>query len=110
FADNGPSDTIHLKGNLHASEAIMIKVTQAEIGAAFSGGGLAAIMNVTSNYANTNPFLYIPGSNNIKIAVSFDFYLTLLTLNYLDANGNLVSVVTPFSHTLNGIYLQHPIT
>jgi hypothetical protein len=109
FADMGPSDTIHLKGNFNHSDGVMIKATQAEMNAAFSAGKLKAIMDSTSSYAFNNSFLYFPGSNNASVGIKFDFYLTILSFYFKVPNGTLATVNAPFSHTVTGIHLKDPV-
>jgi hypothetical protein len=110
FADNGPSDTIHLKGNFNKSQGVMIKARAGEMDSAFSKGRLLAIMNNTYNYANASPFLYFQASASQKVAIGFDFNLVNFSFTYVDGSGNIVTIKTPFSFTNNGLYLKAPVT
>ena len=109
FTETTVTDTIRLKGNFNGSDAIMIKVTKAEIDAAFAGG-LASIVNRTSTYANATPFIVLPGGSNLKINVAFDLYLYVITFSYIDATGNIITINAPFSHTTTGLHLKAPVS
>ncbi len=109
FTETAIKDTFRLRGNFNNSEALLIKATQAEMDAAFSRGRLRDIMNFTFDYPVTNPFLYFQASPSLKAGVGFDFNNVILTFTYLDG-GNLVNKSIPFSFTINGIFLQSPVT
>jgi len=109
FVETRISDTFRLKGNFNKSEAVLIKATQAEMDAAFSRGRLRDIMNVTFDYPNVNPFLYLQASTNLKAGVGFDFNNVIITFSYVEG-GNLINKSIAFSFTTNGIYLQSPVT
>jgi hypothetical protein len=109
FTETTVSDSIKLKGNFNGSDAIMIKVTQAEIDAAFAGG-LATIVNRTSTYATSTPFIVLTGGSNLKINVAFDLSLYVITFSYIDASGNIISIRAPFSHTTTGLHLKAPVS
>ncbi|MBC7828829.1 MAG: DUF4302 domain-containing protein [Chitinophagaceae bacterium] len=109
FTETTPKDTIKLKGNFNGSDAFLIKTTKAEIDAAFAGA-LANILTITSTYANTKPFIVLPGAGNVKINVAFDLFLYVLTFSYLDATGNIITINAPFSHTTTGLHLKEPVS
>jgi len=109
FTEITPKDSIKLKGNFNGSDAILIKASKAEIDAAFAGA-LADIVETTSNYASTTPFIVLPGGSNVKINVAFDLYLYVITFSFLDASGNIVTINSPFSHTVSGLHLKSPVT
>lgn len=109
FTETTIKDTFRLKGNFNKSEALLIKATQAEMDAAFSRGRLRDIMNFTFGYPASNPFLYFQASPSLRAGVGFNLDLNILTFTYLDG-GNLVNRSIPFSFTINGIFLQTPVT
>lgn len=108
FTQAEPSDTIVLKGNFNSSDAYLIKATQEEMDAAFSGQ-LGNIMQATNVFVSTNNFLFFPGSGNLTIGVSFNMFLYRVNFTYLD-NGTLVTTSAPFSHTTYGLHFKEPIT
>ena len=109
FTETTVTDTIKLKGNFNGSDAVMIKVTKAEIDAAFAGG-LATIVNRTTTYPDTNPFIVLPGAGNLKINVAFDLNLNMIMFSYIDASGNIITITAPFSHTTTGLHLKSPVS
>jgi hypothetical protein len=109
FTDIAPKDTMVLEGNFNKSAAVLVKATQAEMDAAFKNSRLLNIMNLTFNYANTNPFLYIPASPGLNVAIGFDFNLEFLTLSSIQG-GVLVNTKVPMSFTTYGIHLGKPVT
>lgn len=109
FTETTVRDTIKLKGNFNKSDAFLIKVTKAEIDAAFSGS-LANILNITLSYANASPFIVLSGTGNVKINVAFDLSLHVIAFSYLDATGNIITINAPFSHTTTGLHLKEPVT
>lgn len=107
FTTTTPSDTIILKGNFNNSDAYLIKATEAEMTAAFSGG-VADIMEATTTFS-AQPFLFFNTADNTKVGVSFNLFLYRINFNLL-ADGNLITVNAPFSHTTYGLHLKEPIT
>ena len=109
FTETEVTDTIRLKGNFNNSDAFLIKVTKEEIDAAFSGA-MANILNITSTYASTTPFIVLPGTGNEKINVAFDLSLYIISFSYIDGSGNIITINAPFSHTINGLHLKSPVS
>lgn len=103
-----PGDSMTLKGNFNGSEAYLLKATQEEIDAAFSGK-LADIMEATSEFSSSNPFLYFNATDNSKIGVSFNLFLYRINFNYVEG-GNLITISAPFSHTIEGLHFKDPVT
>lgn len=108
FTETAITDTIKLKGNFNNSDAFLIKVTKAEIDAAFSGA-MANIVDITSTYASTTPFIVLP-AGNVKINVAFNLSLYIIAFSYIDGSGNIITINAPFSHTINGLHLKSPVT
>lgn len=108
FTSVEPSDTIVLKGNFNNSDAYLVKATEEEMNAAFSGR-LAHIMDMTSDFSSNNPFLFFPASDNAKIGVSFNLFLYRVNFTYMN-EGNLTTINAPFSHTTYGLHFKDPIT
>jgi hypothetical protein len=102
-------DTIVLEGNFNQSEALLIRATQAEMTAAFSGQRLGFIMGVTDAYSRNNPFLFFPGPGSAKIGVSFNLFLYRINFSFI-SGGQLTTVSAPFSHTTYGLHFKDPIT
>jgi hypothetical protein len=104
-----PKDSIVLKGNYNNSEAVLIKVSQAEIDKAFNGG-LAHIMQESVDYIETNPLLYFNSTDNEKISVSFNLYLYIINFTYLTTGDDLITLSAPFSHTTEGLHFKDTVT
>ena len=109
FTETEITDTIRLEGNFNGSDAYLIKITKEEIDAAFSGA-MANIIDVTSDYATTTPFIVLNGTGNEKINVAFNLSLYIIEFSFVDGSGNIVTIKAPFSHTINGLHLKAPIT
>lgn len=109
FTDVAIGDTFRLKGNFNKSEAILIKATQAEMDAAFAKSRLKDIMNFSYAYPLSNPFLYIVASPSLRVAAGFDFNNHFVTFSYLNG-ANLVTIKVASSFTVNGMFLQTPVT
>ncbi len=109
FTSATPGDTLFLEGNFNHSMALMIPLSQEESDAAF-GGQLGHIVAVTKEFNDENSFLYFPASDGHKIGVAFNLTLYILNFNYLDDNGNLVTVSAPFSRTTTGIHFKNPVS
>jgi hypothetical protein len=101
-------DSMTLKGNFNGSTAYLLRATEEEMNAAFSGQ-LANIMDATQQYAASNSFLFFNSTDNAKIGVSFNLFLYRMNFTYLDG-GSLVTTSAPFSHTINGIHFKDPVT
>jgi hypothetical protein len=101
------SDTISLVGNFNRSDAVLIKVSQAEIDAAFDGR-MADIIVATRNYSTANAFLYFNSSSSEKIGISFNLFLYKINFSYL-VNGQIVTISAPFSHTIDGIHFKDTV-
>jgi hypothetical protein len=108
FTTAAPTDTLNLKGNFNQSDAYMIRATQQEMDEAFNGQ-LAHIVQVTSDFASSNPFLYFKSVDNAKIGISFNLFLYRVNFTYLNG-GELVTINAPFSHTTYGVHFKNPIT
>jgi hypothetical protein len=108
FVEVVPADTIRLEGNFNNSDAYMIRASQQEMDEAF-GGALADIVQATSGYATSNPFLYFPASDNSKIGISFNLFLYRLNFTYV-SGGELITIPVPFSHTTYGIHFKDPVS
>ncbi len=102
------SDTLKLVGNFNKSEAVLIRIPQEEIDAAFDGQ-MAVIVDATANYATNNAFLYFLSSANEKIGVSLNLFLYRINFSYLEG-GQLVTITAPFSHTIGGIHFKDPVS
>lgn len=109
FTETTVRDTMKLEGNFNNSAAFLVKISKAEIDAAFAGA-MANIVNITSNYATNTPFIVLPGGGNVKVNVAVDLNLYVLTFSYIDGTGNIVTVNAPFSHTTTGLHLKSPVT
>ena len=109
FTETTIRDTIKLKGNFNNSDALMIKVTKAEIDAAFAGE-MGKIVETTATYATTTPFVVLTGASNVKINVAFDLGLYIISFSFVDAGGNIITIDAPFSHTINGLHLKSPVS
>jgi hypothetical protein len=108
FEDAEPGDTLFLEGNFNHSGALLVKATQEEIDAAFNGQ-LAHIVEATTNFANSNAFLYFNSTENTKIGLSFNTFLYRLNFTYL-SSGDLQTVNVPYSHTTYGLHFKFPLT
>lgn len=109
FTETTVRDTIKLKGNFNNSDAVLIKVSQAEINAAFAGD-MGKIVETTATYATTTPFIVLPGTTGQKINVAIDLELYIIAFSFLDGSGNIITINAPFSHTVNGLHLKSPIS
>ncbi|HUQ64850.1 MAG TPA: DUF4302 domain-containing protein, partial [Flavitalea sp.] len=108
FLQAEPGDTLFLDGNFNHSSALMIKATQEEIDAAFSGQ-LKHIVEVTKNLPSTTSFLYFNATDNTKIGIAFNTFLFRLNFVYL-SSGELQTVSVPYSHTTYGVHFKAPVT
>ena len=108
FREVEPRDTLFLEGNFNQSDAIMLRATQEEIDAAFSGR-LKQIVEITNNLPKTTSFLFFNASDNSKVGLAFNNLLFRLNFVYLNS-GELQTINVPFSHTTDGIHLKSPVT
>jgi hypothetical protein len=108
FTKIEPSDSITLKGNLHNSDAYLLKATQEEIDAAF-GGQLTHIMEKTVEFSQSGPFLYFPAADGSNIGLTFNLFLYRINFSSL-VSGNLEGQSVPFSHTTTGLHLKYQVT
>lgn len=108
FTTAAPEDTLVLEGNFNNSDALMIPATQEEMDAAF-GGQLANIMQKTSDFSSSGPFLNFTAADNSKVGVSFNLFLYRINFNYISDNA-LLTISAPFSHTTYGVHFKSPVT
>lgn len=108
FVEPEPGDTLILEGNFNQSGALLVRATQEEMEAAFSGQ-LKHIVEVTNDLPETTSFLFFNATDNNKIGVSFNTFLFRLNFVYLNS-GQLQTVSVPYSHTTYGVHFKTPVT
>jgi hypothetical protein len=106
FADKGPSDTIHLKGNFNNSEAVLIKATAQEA-AAYNNKQLAASLKLLQNL-NLIGYFKAMTFGGKQYYITVDEGNKLITFSWLDAAGNVQTFTTGYYSTLNGIQFLEP--
>lgn len=107
FLEPEPGDTLFLEGNFNQSAALLVRATQEEIEAAFSGQ-LKHIVEVTNNLPKTTSFLFFNATDNNKIGITFNTFLFRLNFVYLNS-GQLQTVSVPYSHTTYGIHFKSSV-
>lgn len=108
FTERNPRDTINLKGNFNESDAVMIRVSQAEMDSVFNKGRLRTVKDTVSNFLEKNNYIFLPLSNGGYVVPAFDRYLKVITFFYV--LNNITTSSMAYSITASGVHLKEPVT
>jgi hypothetical protein len=107
--DSVSADTIKLTGISFNTKMILVKATQAEA-EAYTAGNYANGIAEMEEYMLQNPWLYLQFQDGNRLQVSVNTFTKTFTLLYIDDAGQVQLLSSPYYYTLNGIYLQTPVT
>ncbi len=107
--DSVSADTIKLTGLSFGTKMILVKATQAEA-EAYTAGNYGNLIAGIDDYIQQTPWLYLQFQDGNKLQVSINTFTKTFTLIYIDGSGQVQLLSSPYYYTLNGIYLQTPIT
>jgi len=107
--DSVSADTIKLTGISFSTKMILVKATQAEA-EAYAAGTYANLISNMEDYMLQNPWLYLQFADGKKLQVSVNTFTKTFTLIYIDDANQVQLLSSPYYYTLNGIYLQTPVT
>ncbi|MBW8686762.1 DUF4302 domain-containing protein [Chitinophaga rhizophila] len=107
--DTVTTDTIKLTGIANNTRMILVRATAAEA-AAYTAGSLATLINNAGSYIFSNPWLYLEFSDGIRLQVGINPTTKNFSLVYVDGSGQVQTLTTSFSYTINGIQLKTPVT
>jgi len=107
--DSVSVDTIKLTGITYGTRMLLTKASQAEA-EGYAAGNYATLINSSESYVLQNPWLYIQLNDGRKLQLGINIATRGFTLTYIDDAGEVQSVSTYFSYTLNGLYLKTAIT
>lgn len=105
--DSVDANTIRLTGNLQQSKMVLVKATQEEFNA-YNAGQLKTVIDQTTAYQLTNPFIYLPSANGTKLQVNIDAVNKIFSLIYLE-NGSVQIISTSFTYTPRGLLFEPPL-
>ena len=107
--DSVSADTIKLTGISFDTKMILVKATQAEA-EAYAAGSYGNLISDMEEYMLQHPWLYLQFADGNRLQVSVNTFTKTFTLIYIDDADEVKLLSSPYYYTLNGIYLQTPIT
>lgn len=107
--DSVSADTIKLTGISFDTKMILVKATQAEA-EAYTAGSYGNLISDMEEYMLQHPWLYLQFADGNRLQVSVNTFTKTFTLIYIDDADEVKLLSSPYYYTLNGIYLQTPIT
>lgn len=107
--DTVSADTIKLTGIYFNTKMVLVKATQAEA-EAYVAGNYESVISEAESYVLQTPWLYLQFDDGNRLQVNINTFSRTFTLVYVDDAGQVRMSSSPYHYTLNGIYLQTPVT